>query len=188
MHITSVDAETLKDLYHCTAIRNESLEEYFAQLVENGLPENNANVEFPLVDYRPLPEYGSFSTRLDIEKFFTTTELCTVEMPCDWVYLKYTTTRPIRLFNLFKYFKDYMRTHKHSNWKESWDVRCHFRSELRYHAKELNIDGVMNIEGCMEICLFHADACVSPDYVILPQPTHTCTCDRLAKYSYLKLT
>lgn len=165
-------------LYHSTCVRNEKSKEYFDDLVECHITqeyidelirEGEYDYQCKELVYTPLPKEGEFSTRLDIEKYFTVTNECCYSFNEDWVFLRYPTLRPIRLFDVEAYIKDHLMN---MEWMDMWKERCAFRNSLWKRAKELNIDGFFGLEDCVEVCLFNASDCVGNFYTILSHPSN----------------
>lgn len=73
-------------------------------------------------------------------------------------------------------------------WTVSWKERCLFRNTLWTLANELGIDGFLDTEDCIEVCLFNAIECVGNYYTILPCPEDECKVGHEGEKRELKLT
>ena len=166
-------------LYHSTCVRNAKSKEYFDELVESQITaeyieeqKRTGKYDWQCREriYEPLPKEGEFSTRLDIEKYFTVTNKCCYTFfQEDWVFLRYPTLKPLRLFDVRAYVEDHLVNMK---WVDMWKERCAFRNSLWKRAAELDMDGFFDLEDCVEVCLFNAIDCVGNFYTILPHPPH----------------
>lgn len=141
----------IKKLYHSTAVRDETSKEYFEELVE----------------YTPgyiLPEIGSYSKDLNHSKFFTVTDGCTYFFNCTWVFLEYDVIKPIKLFDMYNFIID--RCYNELPISEFNSVRNNLVELL---GKSGKIDGYIDKEDCVEICLFRPGECVGEHKIITPE-------------------
>lgn len=139
----------ISKLYHSTGIRNEKMQEHFDEVVE----------------YNPeyiLPEWNDYSRDLDHEKFFTVTSGCTYSFYGDWVFLEYSVIKPLRLFDMYNYGKDYGYGEIDIN------LRNKHRNKLIELLKSTKLDGYVDREDCVEVCLFRPKEAVGEHKIITP--------------------
>ena len=151
-------------LYHTTFIYNKKTYDYY-----NEISICNKNFTFP--------EVNDFPTRLDIMKFFTVTQNCNYLSPWldyDGIFLRYETKKPLYLFDVIKYKKDFP---SHSESEIEWLLTIMLRNQ---------IDGYIDREDCIELCLFNAIDCVFDKYEIVE--SGKCDYDIAKEYEALKVS